>query len=299
MRIAIRAGAALLATTLAALLLSSCGGQDQDGASTVEGPGRGSKPLAAEPGEPAERTPEQKKRDGDERPRLKPSHRAVVYTATVAVRTDDVRGNAGRAQRVVGRAGGYVHDQNISTEARDGATSAVLTFKVPVKRYRQVLDQLGSLGTLLRQEQHAEDVTQQVADVDARVRSAEAALEKLRSLLERAENVDQLLEVQREISEQQAELESLQARQRALEHRTSYATVTLRLHEPAPQSDPAGGGFWDGLVAGWHALVATGAWLLTVLGALVPFLPLIAAAAYLGWWLRRRRRRRAEARRAS
>ena len=55
-------------------------------------------------------------------------------------------------------------------------------------------------------------------------------------------------------------------------------------------------GFGDALSGGWDALVAVGNGVLLVIGALLPFLPVIAIALWVAWWwLRRRRARRAVA----
>jgi hypothetical protein len=54
--------------------------------------------------------------------------------------------------------------------------------------------------------------------------------------------------------------------------------------------------FGDALSGGWNALVAVGNGVLLVIGALLPFLPVIVIAlAVAWWWLRRRRTRRAPA----
>ncbi|MDE0320841.1 MAG: DUF4349 domain-containing protein [Acidimicrobiaceae bacterium] len=55
-------------------------------------------------------------------------------------------------------------------------------------------------------------------------------------------------------------------------------------------------GFGDALNGGWNALVAVGNGVLLVIGALLPFLPVIAIAlAVAWWWLRRRRAQRSRA----
>ena len=49
-------------------------------------------------------------------------------------------------------------------------------------------------------------------------------------------------------------------------------------------------GFGDALSGGWNALVAVGNGVLLVIGALLPFLPVIAIALLVAWWWLRRRR---------
>ncbi|WP_419930487.1 DUF4349 domain-containing protein [Candidatus Poriferisodalis sp.] len=59
--------------------------------------------------------------------------------------------------------------------------------------------------------------------------------------------------------------------------------------------EEASPGFGDALSGGWDALVAVGNGVLLVIGALLPFLPVIAIALLVAWWwLRRRRAHRAD-----
>jgi hypothetical protein len=115
----------------------------------------------------------------------------------------------------------------------------------------------------------------------------------VRAILSRADKIGDVVAVEGELSRRTTELESLQARQRALAGQVGYATITLQLRAtPAAAVAPAGpdrGGFAGGLGAGWHAFAATVGWLLTVLGAALPFLlVLVPAGLAVRWALRRR-----------
>lgn len=68
-------------------------------------------------------------------------------------------------------------------------------------------------------------------------------------------------------------------------------TAAMHLYVQEDDSPPS---FGDALSGGWNALVAVGNGVLLVIGALLPFLPVILIAlAVAWWWLRRRRTRRA------
>ena len=106
--------------------------------------------------------------------------------------------------------------------------------------------------------------------------------------------------MQDEINAQESSLEALQSQQRALARETSYATVTMYLlsqrHHAAAHGGGKHHGFVAGLAAGWHGLRVATSWLLTVAGAMLPFLAVLAVLAAGGWLgLRRfRARRRAQ-----
>lgn len=65
-----------------------------------------------------------------------------------------------------------------------------------------------------------------------------------------------------------------------------YVTV------PEDDSPP---GFTDAVGGGWDALLAFGSVVLLVIGALLPFLPVVAVALVVAWWWLRRRRARSSA----
>jgi hypothetical protein len=227
---------------------------------------------------------------------------ALIYTAQLSVRATDVQAAVNRATSVVTAAGGYVSNENVVAPppGHPSEASASVTLKIPVAAYAATLAALTgtALGTQLSLVQQTQDVTQQVADVNSRVLSDQAAIAQLRDLLKHAGSISSLLEVQNQINSQESDLESMLAQQDALDHETTFATVTLSLvgpkapvthHTVAVKPPP---GLTGGFAGGWHAFRLTISWLLTVVGALAPFLAVIGVIGGLGWWSRKRLQRR-------
>ena len=230
--------------------------------------------------------------------KLAATGQSLIYTAQLSVRATDVQAAVDRATSVVSAAGGYVSTENIVAPppGHPNQASASVTFKIPAAAYTATLAALSgtSLGTQLSLTQQTQDVTQQVADVQSRVLSDQASIAQLRDLLKHAGSVSALLEVQNQINSEESDLESMLAQQNALNHETAYATVTLSLvgpkapvtHRTAVEKAPPG--LTGGLSSGWHAFRLTVSWLLTVIGAVAPFVAVIVVAGGLGWWGRRR-----------
>src|SRR6202012_3025648 len=110
----------------------------------------------------------------------------------------------------------------------------------------------------------------------------------LKALLKRAAGVSGLLQVQRQISADESTLNSLLSQQRALDHETTYGTVTMTLVSPqhaAPhkKKQAARHSFLTGLAAGWRALRHATAWVLPALGAALPFLVVVVVLAGIGF----------------
>jgi len=223
---------------------------------------------------------------------LAPAGQSIIYTASLTVRAANVAAAAKQATAIAVAAGGYIADEQASsgTGSQTGQTIS-LTLKIPVPAYQAALGQLSSpaLGTQVSMQQQASDVTQQVADVNSLVTSEQDAIAALQGLLKRAGSVSGLLQVQQQISADESTLNELQAQQRALNHETTYATVTMTLvspHHHVAAHKATKRGFLAGLAAGWRALRHATAWVLTALGAALPFLLVVivlAGVGYAGW----------------
>lgn len=230
---------------------------------------------------------------------LAPASQSIIYTASITVRSADVAAAARRVVALVVAAGGYTSAEHVvSATAGKAGETVDITLKIPVPAFQSVLGQLSSpaLGKQISMQQQATDVTEQVADVDSLVTSEQDAISALQGLLKRAASVSGLLQVQQQISADESTLNSLLAQQRALDHETSYATVTMTLVSPvhkAAHKKAARHGFLAGLAAGWRALRHATAWVLTALGAAVPFLIVVVVLGGIGYggWRRYGRRR--------
>jgi Domain of unknown function (DUF4349) len=230
---------------------------------------------------------------------LTPANQNIIYTAAVTIRADSVAATARRITGIAVAAGGYISAENAGSAGPGGTGETIdITLKIPVPSYPAVLAQLSSpaLGKQLSMNQHATDVTQEVANVSSLVASQQDAITALEGLLGHAASVADLLQVQQQISLDETTLNSLLAQQRALNGETSYATVTMTLVSPHHAGPPPTGSrhsFLTGLLAGWRALRHAAAWVATAIGAALPFLAILAAlgaAGYVAWrrYLRRR-----------
>lgn len=218
----------------------------------------------------------------------------LIKTASISVRVASAGGvakAADAADRIALAAGGSVYSDDRTAGKQ---AFAELTLKVPPDALSAVLSQLAALGTEQSRSSSTTDVTTQVADVGARVLSARQSLARLRALYGSATKVSDVIAIESEIAQREADLESLEAQQRSLADQTATATVHLSLH--SPPHNPAAvthhrrTGFLGGLVNGWHAFAASVTALVTVLGAMLPFLVIALLGA--GIWRRLHRRAR-------
>jgi hypothetical protein len=226
--------------------------------------------------------------------------RSLVFTGTVTIRVSDIGRAAADVSTLATAAGGFVGgDDRTSDKDR---SQAQLILRVPSARFTDVVAGISKLGRDGKDESRqlsTQDVTDQVTDLDARIATGQASVDRVRELLAKAQNIGEIVSLESELSRREADLESLKSRKRKLDDLTTLSTVTAVLLGPqaAGTATPAKHetGFLAGLKAGWHAFTASMQVLLTVLGALLPWLVgLGLPASAVLWTLRRVRRPRSE-----
>ncbi len=226
----------------------------------------------------------------------------VVRSATLTVVVSSVEQSAVSIRAIAAGAGGQVTGENLSSSAavptptasssgsaRRGS-SATITLDVPSDSLDTVLDQLGKLGTVSARTVTSKDVTATYVDTESRISTKKASIERVRTLMTQAKDVAQVVELESQLAQRESDLESLQATLETLKKQVAMSTVTMTLTtEPAAAPDDTSG-FLGGLKSGWSAFLTTGNGVLTVAGAVLPF---VLALAVVGlpvlWWLRRRR----------
>jgi hypothetical protein len=224
--------------------------------------------------------------------RLAPANRSLIFTGTVTVRVSNVDDAATTAGQRATAAGGFVAGED-RTDDRD-RSQATLTLRVPSERFSTVVDQVAAIGTAESRKLSTEDVTDQMVDLDARIRTGEASVARVRDLMGKATTITEIVSLESELARREADLESLKTRKAKLDDSTTLSTITLTLLGPAA-AVPAKSGFLAGLGAGWRAFVVSMQVLLTVLGAVLPWLVLFGVPAIaLLLYLRRMRRRAPE-----
>jgi hypothetical protein len=142
---------------------------------------------------------------------------------------------------------------------------------------------LARLGQEATREINTEDVTEQTVDLGARIAVQQARVDSGRKLLAQAKSLNDLVMLEKEVATRESDLASLQAKKRKLADLTALSTITVSFLTPdavvTPPKDDSPG-FLAGLHAGWDALLASLKVLLTVLGALVPWVIALGLPAW-------------------
>ncbi|MGC4939161.1 DUF4349 domain-containing protein [Kribbella sp. DT2] len=220
--------------------------------------------------------------------------RAIVKTGSLAVEHEDVDKQRQAAISVVTGLRGQVASEDTGGDDNGRITRANLVLKVPTASYETAIQRLSELGTRTAIHQESSDVTEQVVDVDSRIATQRASLSRMRALLAKATTIAEIVSVESELTRREADLESLLAKQKALSGQTELATLSLVIAQPgkAPaEVKDDDRGFLAGLAGGWNAFTATFLAVATAVGALLPFLVVLALIGVPLWRYRHRIRR--------
>ena len=223
--------------------------------------------------------------------------RRQIRTGDMTVQVPDVVVAAGKVRSIATLAKGVVADERTATGVPGELPTSTISLRVPEPGLDAVMDDVAGVGTVITRRQSSEDVTDQYVDTQSRVASQRDSVARIRKLLADARDISQIVQIEAELSRRQADLDALEAQLANLQDQTALATLTVSLttQPPAPKKHVTHEqtGFLVGLNGGWKAFTGTFAVVLTVLGALLPFLllaVLLGVPARLAWkrWLAQR-----------
>jgi uncharacterized protein DUF4349 len=218
--------------------------------------------------------------------------RKIIKTADLGIISDDVRGEATRAQQVAARFGGAI--VSAQTYRSDNATYAALVVSVPSEHFEDALDELRGLGEEVTTDTvSGQDVTEEYVDLQSRERNLLAAEQSLLDLYNRADDVQDALSIQRELTTVRGQIEQVQGRMQYLKQSSDMSQISLSIQPVAspPKPPPA----WDPaliVAIAWNASLAVlQALAAAILSTLVFGWWIIPPLALGAWWLRRKLRR--------
>lgn len=125
------------------------------------------------------------------------------------------------------------HDGYVDSSEVNGTDSRTLyiTIRVPADQCDKFVEQIGSLGTLTRQSESAEDVTLKYADTESRIESLKTEQKRLLDLLDKADSLETIITLEDRLTEVRYELESYESQRRLYDDLIDYSTVEITLYE--------------------------------------------------------------------
>jgi hypothetical protein len=233
----------------AVLLLAACSGSQAG--TTTSGIGRDAgggvtSQIAAKPAPPGAPQGGEIGTNGVPVPQAFDPTRAVILTASIAMKASDPWATAEKAQAVAIDLGGDVIGLNESGGKDDRVAS--LTLRVPSQQFTEALRRLRSLeADVTSSTVNGQDVSDQFVDLKARLSAKQAEEQRYNALLAKASTIDEILKVDSALSSVRTQIEQLQGQVNSISARTQFSTITVSIGPaiapvvtpPAPAWDPA------------------------------------------------------------
>jgi hypothetical protein len=220
----------------------------------------------------------------------------IAHTAELAVATKEFARSRSSMEEILDRHRGYVAKLRMVGKPTGSSLSA--TLRIPSSEYVATLGELKTLGQVEREEEAADEITQQRADLEARLTNAQNTLRHLQELLKKQSYPDRnVLELQRQVANVNADINRLEADRIASEHRVVFANVLFAMREEiTPPAETLAGQFHSAALAGFSEAVTSISALLLFLISRGPTFLLWLVILYLPARLAWRRWRPAEVR---
>jgi hypothetical protein len=220
----------------------------------------------------------------------------IAHTAELAVATKEFAKSRSSMEEILDRHRGYVAKLRMLGKPTGSTLSA--TLHIPSSEYVATLGELKTLGQVEREEEAADEITQQRADLEARLTNAQNTLRHLQELLKKQSYPDRnVLELQRQVANVNADINRLEADRIASEHRVVFANVLFAMREEiTPPTETLAGQFHNAALAGFTEAVTSLSTLLLFLISRGPAFLLWLVILYLPARLAWRRWRPAEVR---
>jgi hypothetical protein len=154
----------------------------------------------------------------------------IAYSADLSISTKEFAHSRASLEEILDRHHGYVAKLRMLGQPSGSVLNA--TLRIPSSEYRSTLTDLKAVGNVEREEESADEVTQQYNNFEARLLNAQSEERRLQQLLDnRTPKFTDYTPVERQIAQLRAEMQGIEAQRNAYASPVAFANISLALHE--------------------------------------------------------------------
>jgi hypothetical protein len=212
----------------------------------------------------------------------------IAHAADLAVATKDFARSRNSMEEILDRHDGYA--AKLRMAGQPTASSLTATLRIPSSEFSATVNELKQLGTVEREEQTADEITERRQDLEARLVNVQNSVARLQGILKQGGPVSELAQMQRQLAALSAEMARLEAERLAEEHRAIFAQVLLSLREEVtPPVETLAAQFRSAALSGFSDLVTSVSGIALFVISRGPVLLLWVVLAYFAsrWALRK------------
>ncbi|MCH8922802.1 MAG: DUF4349 domain-containing protein [Planctomycetes bacterium] len=152
-------------------------------------------------------------------------NRLMVYSARYRLATPNVEEALRRFVARVEQMGGYL-------ESRENGR---VVCRVPAENFQSVVGGLPTLGEILDQSIHNQDVTTQHRDLGLRLQTAEWSRDRVLALLERANKIEDVLKLEATLRSLTEQIERIKGQFKQLSEQIAYSRIEVQFQSKTPE----------------------------------------------------------------
>ena len=146
----------------------------------------------------------------------------------------------------------------VTQQGQPSGSMLTATLRVPSSEFNGAVDDLKRLGNVEREEQTADEITEQRADLEARLSNAQSTLARLQAILAKDSKQSNPAAIERQLATVNDEIARLEAERSAALRRVTFAQVLFALHEELlPPAESFGAQFRGAALAGLTDLASS------------------------------------------
>jgi len=180
----------------------------------------------------------------------------IAHAADLSITTKEFARSRSSMEEIVERHHGYAAKLRMVGQPAASLLSA--TLRIPSSDFSAAVNDLKTLGTVEREEQTADEITQRRADLEARLTNAQNSVARLQRILKQGGKLTELAQVQRQLASLSAEMARLEAERVAEDHRLIFAQVLFSLREEVhPPVESLAAQFRNAALSGFTDLLSS------------------------------------------
>jgi hypothetical protein len=153
----------------------------------------------------------------------------IAHAAELSVGTKEFTKSRVTLEEILERHHGYA--AKLRMVGQPSASMLTASLRVPSSEFNGAVDDLKRLGNVEREEQTADEITEQRADLEARLTNAQSTLARLQGILAKDAKHTNSSATERQLAAVNDEIARLEAERAAALHRVTFAQVLLSMHE--------------------------------------------------------------------
>lgn len=158
--------------------------------------------------------------------------------------------------------------------------TASYTVRIPYQKYDEFVNTVGNLGTVTSSDESIENVTLQYVDIEARLAALRSERDSFMELMDKAETIEEILQIQSYLTDVNYQIESYTSQLKTLNNKVSYSTVTITVDEVARITPEAPKTVWERIRTGFsESIYNVGEGLKSLFVTVVVSLPYIGILA--------------------